>query len=244
MIKAVIFDLDDTVITSNQHIQPALRSVFSRCRDILADTSEKEFLKANQKAFQKIFIQKSYQLHQAGVLVWYQTLENLNLPLSPQFVYRLYREMQLYTIEHVKLQAGFLELLNYLKRESIAIAVLSNGSFIERIEKLKGVGILNDLTLLISSDLVGFDKPHENPFRFTLEKLGVSATEAMYVGDSLDEDIRGAINLGIVPVLFTAKDKIIKQSLMKKIQHVASNHKEIVSIIKNYNNEITSPQAG
>jgi hypothetical protein len=31
---------------------------------------------------------------------------------------------------------------------------------------------------------------------------------------------------------------------MKKIQHVASNHKEIVSIIKNYNNEITSPQAG
>ena len=49
----------------------------------------------------------------------------------------------------------------------------------------------------LTSRLHGWIKPHESIFRAALELLGVEPAEAAMVGDSVEEDIEGALALGM-----------------------------------------------
>jgi putative hydrolase of the HAD superfamily len=48
---------------------------------------------------------------------------------------------------------------------------------------------------------VGWRKPHQAPFSRALSALGVTASEAIFVGDDPQWDMVGARNAGIRPVL-------------------------------------------
>ena len=43
-------------------------------------------------------------------------------------------------------------------------------------------------------------KPNPKLFKVALKSLGVASSEAVFVGDTLETDIEGAINSGMVPV--------------------------------------------
>jgi putative hydrolase of the HAD superfamily len=54
---------------------------------------------------------------------------------------------------------------------------------------------------VVTSAAVGASKPAPELFRAALAAAGVSAGEALHVGDRLDEDVGGARACGIEPVL-------------------------------------------
>ncbi|HXG64093.1 MAG TPA: HAD-IA family hydrolase, partial [Blastocatellia bacterium] len=54
----------------------------------------------------------------------------------------------------------------------------------------------------IDSFLVGVEKPDRRIFHIALEKAGVSAQEAAYVGDLYSVDVLGARQAGLLPVLY------------------------------------------
>jgi len=65
------------------------------------------------------------------------------------------------------------------------------------------VGLISDVACddyVFSTD-VGLRKPHPKMFKIALSNLGVDASEAMYVGNSLAQDIKGAKGVGIKAVL-------------------------------------------
>ena len=80
---------------------------------------------------------------------------------------------------------------------SYAFAVISNGPADVQRLKLRVAGIERFFPIVVTSGEVGFGKPHERIFAATLEALGVSADEAVMVGDHLERDIRGARRLAI-----------------------------------------------
>ena len=43
-------------------------------------------------------------------------------------------------------------------------------------------------------------KPNQAPFLICLERLGIAPSEAVYVGDDMEIDIRGALGVGIQPI--------------------------------------------
>jgi putative hydrolase of the HAD superfamily len=49
----------------------------------------------------------------------------------------------------------------------------------------------------LTSRAHGWTKPHESIFRAALELLGVEPAEAAMVGDSVEEDVEGALALGM-----------------------------------------------
>jgi putative hydrolase of the HAD superfamily len=53
---------------------------------------------------------------------------------------------------------------------------------------------------IFSTD-VGLRKPHPKIFKIALSNLGVDAAEAMYVGNSIVQDIKGAKGVGMKAVL-------------------------------------------
>ncbi|MDA8325089.1 MAG: HAD family hydrolase [Nitrospiraceae bacterium] len=57
------------------------------------------------------------------------------------------------------------------------------------------------LTRVLSSRL-GFKKPDPRPFEIAMKRVGVSAGDCVYIGDSPERDLLGATNAGIRCVLF------------------------------------------
>ncbi|MEM0313705.1 MAG: HAD family hydrolase, partial [Candidatus Bathyarchaeia archaeon] len=70
---------------------------------------------------------------------------------------------------------------------------------------------------LVSAD-VGWRKPHVKIFEEALRRLGVEASEVVYVGDSPDEDIKGARQLGMKTIYVESQFypiEALKKSMQK-----------------------------
>jgi HAD superfamily hydrolase (TIGR01549 family) len=106
------------------------------------------------------------------------------------------------------------EVLKYLKVKGKRLALLSNASdhdFILRITEKFGFDRYFDG--IFSSALIGFLKPHEIAFKKVLEMWNhPPAKEVAMVGDSLEMDIKGAKNLGLVTI-WIKRDEIEPDSL-------------------------------
>ena len=89
----------------------------------------------------------------------------------------------------------------------LRLAVISNtawpGYLLE--EDLARYGLLEHLEFCLFSSYFGWRKPRKRIFKQALKMLGVSAGEALFVGDSLKDDIRGARRVGMRAVLFTSE---------------------------------------
>ena len=66
---------------------------------------------------------------------------------------------------------------------------------------LERLGLAALLDAILTSAQVGVRKPDEAIFAHALALAGVSPAEAVHVGDSLEEDVAGARNAGITPIL-------------------------------------------
>lgn len=69
-------------------------------------------------------------------------------------------------------------------------------------------GLAKYLDFVISSAGVGFLKPQPQIFELALDRAGISAAEAVHVGDHYYADIMGARSVGITPVLIDRRHKV------------------------------------
>lgn len=80
------------------------------------------------------------------------------------------------------------------------LGLLTNGpADIQRL-KLDQSGLADCFGTVVVSGQAGIGKPAPEAFRMVLDGLGVAAGEAVMVGDSWERDVRGALAAGITPV--------------------------------------------
>ncbi|HTK56276.1 MAG TPA: HAD-IA family hydrolase [Gemmatimonadales bacterium] len=68
-------------------------------------------------------------------------------------------------------------------------------------EALEAMGLARYFGVVIDSKLVGYEKPDPRIFQPALAALGVTAAEALYVGDLYEVDVVGARRAGMAAVL-------------------------------------------
>jgi HAD superfamily hydrolase (TIGR01509 family) len=88
-----------------------------------------------------------------------------------------------------------------LKRAGLLVAVISNTEDGRLADSLAAAGLAGHFDLLVDSHLVGCRKPDPAIFRLALERLGVGAGEAVFVGDSYAHDALAARAAGMRAVL-------------------------------------------
>jgi HAD superfamily hydrolase (TIGR01509 family) len=100
-------------------------------------------------------------------------------------------------VASIEVEPEVLALLGRLS-ERVALGLLSNypsGVAIRR--SLEKTGILPHLRAVVVSGDLGYVKPHPVTFETVLSELGVSAEEAVHVGDNWLADVQGAKRCGI-----------------------------------------------
>jgi putative hydrolase of the HAD superfamily len=73
---------------------------------------------------------------------------------------------------------------------------------------MKTSGLLTYFKTVTDSSTVGKKKPDPEIFNHALKIGGVSSSEAVMIGDSLEADIEGALNVGMHAVHFMPLKKI------------------------------------
>ena len=96
---------------------------------------------------------------------------------------------------------GLGEVVGELRERDIATGVISNSD--GKVEwRLEQLGIRDLFDFVIDSAIVGISKPDRRIFQDALKRSGLEPSEAVYVGDYYEVDVRGARAAGMIPVLF------------------------------------------
>jgi pyrophosphatase PpaX len=129
---------------------------------------------------------------------WYRTYEALGLP-SESWEEADARWLDFYAAEESVCLSGAREALRRLEQEGLALGIVTSGDRLRVARELQGLGLAGLFPVVVSADDVQKRKPDPEPLVLGLDKLGVPAAEAAYVGDS-PEDVEMARAAGVYVV--------------------------------------------
>lgn len=201
MLKAVIFDLDDTLCNSHEVFPPAIEKTFQKYLVHFPGKTVAEMVALERKAADQVFEDPTVPTPVALTLLWIKLFELLGLKPDLKAIIEMRRMTWEEMYKTINLLPGADELLDYLVSKKIKVGVLTNGPFLEQAEKLIILGIDKKVDYLVGTDLTMVDKPDPKAFNYILNKLGVKASEAVMVGDYVQFDILGAKSVGMRGIL-------------------------------------------
>ena len=101
--------------------------------------------------------------------------------------------------------AGIAELMERLASKH-RLSILSNTNYPPLIhDNLKAMGIASHFSEVFTSVEIGVRKPYSAIFESSIERLSISADEAIYIGDTYRADYQGATSVGMRCILIDPK---------------------------------------
>jgi putative hydrolase of the HAD superfamily len=91
------------------------------------------------------------------------------------------------------------EVLTELRAQGVRVAVCSNWDW-DLAEAIDEAGLAEHVDVIVSSAWVGARKPNPRIYLQTLDRLGVEAEHALFVGDTWNCDVDGPLVHGLRPV--------------------------------------------
>lgn len=197
-IKAVLFDLDDTLFDhqhSSRSALRALRQTFNGFRQTSIEELEVEHARLLEKYHQRV-IRGRMSLKASREERFRELLQAYGesaIPTNAEKAAKIYSEIYL---ENRRATPGAIALLEALHPQ-VKTAIISNHLVAEQIEKIQVCGLTNLLDEMIISEEAGVAKPHPSIFKLALQRLGTDPRDVVMVGDNWENDILGAANVGI-----------------------------------------------
>ena len=186
MIRAVLFDLDDTLHHREAAFDRWARD-FARHTLRLEDESERQALLAEMSA-----LDANGYGSKAAVFA----MLHARYPTLPgdarSSVEAFYDDF----LTYLTLDAEAHGLLEELERRRIRFGIVTNGGP-RQWDKLRVLQLDRRTSCLFVSDTFGARKPHPAIFRAAAEALGVPPDQVLFVGDHPENDVAGAVRVGM-----------------------------------------------
>ena len=96
--------------------------------------------------------------------------------------------------------------LRRARAAGFVVGVLTNGDEEQQRVKLKRLSLEDEIDHLVASSMVPAAKPDPRAFQHAVHRMGVTAAEALMVGDSLENDVLGALSAGLHATLLDRDD--------------------------------------
>lgn len=231
MIKAVIFDLDDTLYDYKALERAAFECVGELVRERLGvseEQCEEAFMRARQVT--KAKLGETATSH-SRMLYFQKTLEYLDIrPLY--LALEMYETYWGFFLDNMILYPGVRELLEALHEKYIRVGVCTDLLAHIQHRKLRRLGMMDDVDCLVTSEEAGVEKPAPGIFHLCLEKLRLPAEEVCFVGDNLERDVKGAMAAGLQAVWFHPESEgDLRERMMRDDIDVVANYKELYQLL-------------
>ena len=236
IIKAVLFDLDGTLCDSDTAWRIAENETFQRLRKHYPHLSEETITKAwttvHQRLFHRLDTGKC-SMAEVRDARFPCLFKELNLPtdktmeeLSDFFCSRYLTSLRLYDDVTV-----FEELSEY------HVGIITNGAHDEHTDsqfsKVRYLGLSDRIQSLTISGEIGVRKPNLEIFRVAWERADVLPKEAVYVGDTIQNDIVGANRAGMTSIFINRKsERPIPKTADEQPDYTTSSLHEVLSCLE------------
>jgi putative hydrolase of the HAD superfamily len=119
-------------------------------------------------------------------------------------------------------------------RRSCKLGLVTNGPSWTQRPKIEQFRLAEYLDLLIVSEEVGVAKPDPGIFRIALDRLQVAPHETLFVGDSIEFDMRGAIAAGMPFVWMNPRGEPLPPDLPPPLAELRRLH-ELIALLDETN---------
>ncbi len=244
-VEAVLFDLDDTLIDWSQSYAswdemsaPHMMAVYEQVM-ACAGAPELHFedflyqINASCQIAWNIAIRDDFRMPSYASAL-YESIAALGVSLSEAELKRTLDTFDWRAPEEVIPFGDTLALLTWLRERGYRVGVVTN-SFLPatmRWRELEHLKLAPLIDTLITSGDYGRMKPHPAIFHHALDEMGVMAEEAIFVGDSLGADIRGAQRAGIFSVLHISRRDLHHRVYGVEPDHTIQRLRELPALLE------------
>ncbi|MFT8348034.1 HAD family hydrolase [Clostridium saccharoperbutylacetonicum] len=187
MIKALIFDLDDTLYYEMEYVLGSFKEVAHYLGNKYIKDSEVLYFRMEQileesgrgKIFNIICEENGFK-------------EDINDLVD------IYRS----SVPELELYEDSREVLNWAREHGYNLGIITDGSSKVQWNKIRALGIEKSVDKIIVTDDLGIEfwKPHKRSYLEMVEHFKISEDECVYIGDNPGKDFIGAKEIGMKTV--------------------------------------------
>ncbi|KYG59258.1 HAD family hydrolase [Planococcus maritimus] len=190
MIKAVLFDLDGTLLNRDATVASFIAEQYERLRPSLGHIPKvlyrERFIELDQRGY--VWKDKVYRQLIQEFEIEQVTMESLLEDYLDHF--------RFYCVPFEGLET----LLESLKAQGLKLGIISNGKHPFQMGNIDALGIAHHMDAILISESENLRKPDPEIFCRALGRLGVDAAESIFVGDHPVNDIDAAQAIGMFGV--------------------------------------------
>lgn len=204
MIKAVLFDLGGTLIETVE-----VPEIFRRILDIFGiEVSYKEILNAHEANKKELDVAAG-QI-QLGMEFWTeynsQILKKLGIRHNVKTLAKNISKLW-WDNADLRFYPSVIDTIAWLKDRKIKVGVITNALKEDYEQILQRLNATQLFDVVVGTDACKKAKPDKQIFMWALDKLGVKPEEALFVGNELETDYKGAMRTGLRPLLIDRDGK-------------------------------------
>jgi putative hydrolase of the HAD superfamily len=192
MLKAIIFDLDNTLVDFMLMKNQAVDAAINAMRDAGFKLSADEI----RQRIDQIYNERGIEFQSVFDELLYREFSKIDHKILAAGViaYRRAREAALVPYPHVTMT------LIELSKMQLKLGVVSDAPSKEAWLRLCYLNFHHLFDAVVTFDDTGTRKPNPEPFRKVLEMLQIEPSEALMVGDWAERDVLGAAQVGMKTV--------------------------------------------
>ena len=221
MVKAVLFDLDNTLID------------FMKMKKISCEAAISAMIDGGLPMKKNIAYKKLFELYGVHGIEHQEIFQKFLQKETGKVDYRILSKG---IAAYRKVQAGFLEpypnvrkTLLRLREKGLKLGIVSDAPKLKGWLRLAEMNLTDFFDVVVALDDTGQLKPNKLPFQAAINELKLSPAEILFVGDNPGRDIKGAANLGMKTAL--AKYGQVFPSEGIKPDYVLNDIQEILAIV-------------
>ena len=205
-IEHVFFDLDHTLWDFEKNSDLTFQKIFKKQN---IDINLEEFLavyKPLNLEFWRLYREEKITKSELRYQRLKKAFDAIQFSISDDLIDALAIDYIDYLPHFNHLFDGTLNVLEYLKPK-YQLHIITNGFEEIQSKKMVSSNIINYFNAVITSESVGVKKPNAKVFEHALQKAGATKDNSIMIGDSIEADVYGAMNVGIKAIHCNFDDK-------------------------------------
>ena len=187
MIKAVLFDLDGTLLNRDESVKEFISRQYERLVDLLDHIPKTEyvarFIELDNRGY--VWKDKVYQQLVDEFMIAGITWEELLQDYMNEFK------------NHCVPFPDLVSTLEELRRDNLLLGMITNGRGQFQMDNIEALEIKKYFEVILISEWEEIKKPDPQIFKRALEQMNVLPHECVFVGDHPDNDVKAAQNVGM-----------------------------------------------
>ncbi|MBY0121593.1 HAD family hydrolase [Bacillus sp. S/N-304-OC-R1] len=187
MIKAIIFDLDGTLLNRDESVKKFIDNQYERLNKWVGHIPKEKytirFIELDSRGY--VWKDKVYQQLVAEFEITGVNWEDLLQDYISEFKHSCVPFPNL------------ISMLEDLRKGNLLLGIITNGYGQFQMDNIKALGIEKYFKTILVSEWEGIKKPAPKIFKKALEQLKVLANESIFVGDHPENDVKAAQNVGM-----------------------------------------------